>query len=293
MIRALVVLFAGSFIAACTCVANPAGTFACVRDDQCIDGYVCLSSRCQPAKTSRCPVVSCEVSECEGLACNAAQTQYCQRGICACIEAGGAPQLTAERSCGDGHDNDCDGKFDCFDSDCFAACDAGTPIEPTDAGVVDAGQIDGGFITDSGVADSGTAVDAGSGRDAGQPETNCANGLDDDGDTLVDCDDPDCETRACPGLGSRVCCSGSCVNPTSDAMNCGGCGLHCGAAQTCNSIALGGGRLTGTCTCTNGNSCPMGQSCTALSCTCSAMSMCAANGVCDSSSGLNGYCRVN
>lgn len=284
MIRALVVAFVSSLVAGCTCAADPAGAFACVRDDQCVDGYVCLSSRCQPAKTSRCPVVSCEVSDCEGLACNEAQTQYCQRGICACIEAGGVPQLSAEKACGDGHDNDCDGKFDCFDSDCFAACDAGTPTERTDSGVVDAGAPDSGMPG---------PVDAGAPRDAGQPETDCANGLDDDGDALTDCADPDCETRSCPGVGRHVCCSGGCVNPASSAMHCGGCGLRCGSGQTCNSLAIGAGRTTGTCTCSSGNSCPMGQSCAALSCTCSASSMCAPNGVCDFGGGLNGYCRVN
>lgn len=305
MIRTLCTLFVCAFISGCTCVADPAGTFACVRDEQCIDGYLCLSSRCQPAKTNRCPVVSCGDSACDGLACDGAMTQYCQRGICACVEAGGAPEV-AETACGDGHDNDCDNKFDCYDSDCFAACDGGVPIELFDAGSVDSGSAadsgvadsgaqDAGRPADAGTPDAGTSppADAGPAADAGQPETNCANGLDDDGDHLVDCEDPDCEARACPGLGSRVCCAKSCINPTSDAMNCGGCGLQCGSGQTCNSIALGGGRTTGTCTCASGLSCPMGQTCAAFSCTCSASSMCAKNSVCDTSGGLNSYCRVN
>src|SRR3989338_2066988 len=36
-------------------------------------------------------------------------------------------------------------------------------------------------------------------------EDNCADGLDDDGDTFIDCDDMQC--NGVPGPGGRICCS--------------------------------------------------------------------------------------
>jgi hypothetical protein len=87
------------------------------------------------------------------------------------------------------------------------AADAGTvDAGATDAGAVDAGAIDAGAI-DAGPVDAGT-IDAGPPIDAGTycavRETNCANGVDDDGDGLIDCADPDCLGAVCAansGLG--------------------------------------------------------------------------------------------
>ena len=97
-----------------------------------------------------------------------AEGGYCQRGACACIEAAGAPEVQ-EASCGDGRDNDCDGRFDCLDADCDGACDAGVAAVP-DASVpeVDAGFVDAGTITDVGVpTDADTLPDGGEVSDQG------------------------------------------------------------------------------------------------------------------------------
>src|SRR6516162_4858975 len=52
-----------------------------------------------------------------------------------------------------------------------------------------------------------------------------------------------CIARTCTGCGTLTPCPGACVDTSTDAANCGGCGHVCGAAQTCRS---------GTCSCPNG-----------------------------------------
>ncbi|MBX5484836.1 MAG: hypothetical protein IRZ16_23685 [Myxococcaceae bacterium] len=95
--------------------------------------------------------------------------------------------------------------------------DAGEP----DAGTSDAGmEPDAGDVSDAGeVADAGDldggALDAGTDVDAGPPvpqcvpaEVDCANGIDDDGDGLIDCADPGCDLKPCGDGG--ICMSLSC-----------------------------------------------------------------------------------
>ena len=191
MTRVLAMALAAWVLASCTCVNDPTGSYACTRNDQCIDGYRCLDATCQLAKTNRCPVVSCELAACEGLACT--EGRYCQRGQCACIEAGGAPEVF-ELSCADGRDNDCDGRFDCNDADCAGACDGGVAPRldggSLDSGVLDSGVLDGSVpVPDAGGVDAGQ-IDAGQQTDAGAAETSCANGSDDDGDRSGKSDEP-------------------------------------------------------------------------------------------------------
>ncbi len=78
---------------------------------------------------------------------------------------------------------------------------------PCDAGVVDGGLADGGAL-DAGAPDAG-------GSDAGAffgscfpPESRCGDGLDDDGDGLVDCADPDCAGKICAV--AKTCSAGAC-----------------------------------------------------------------------------------
>jgi len=115
---------------------------------------------------------------------------------------GCASSTCVETACGDGLDNDLNGKTDCDDERCFGKVCLATP-PPSHCGVlilpvppdggVDAGQpADGG--ADAG-ADAGS--DAGTLRGCFLPETQCANGYDDDGDGLVDCLDPDCDGLTC------------------------------------------------------------------------------------------------
>jgi Putative metal-binding motif len=146
----------------------------------------------------------------------------CAQG-CTCVADGGV----RETDCTDGLDNDSDGKVDCLDPDCVGRfC---TPPEiyfqciaiPPDAGastqlckcnggvqIAEVGSVrcrdnidnDCNGILDCGettcdgqscAADGGTDCSCASKKKA---EKNCANQLDDDGDTLIDCNDPDCPT---------------------------------------------------------------------------------------------------
>jgi cysteine-rich repeat protein len=125
----------------------------------------------------------------------------------------------AEMDCGNGLDDDGDGVVDCTDPDCWAdpACGAAT----CGNGVVDAGEE----------CDDGNAVN-GDGCDVTcMLETNgelCSDRLDNDGDGLVDCADPDCASY--PG------CAGYCGDGILDAgeecddgndVDGDGCGTDC------------------------------------------------------------------
>lgn len=60
-----------------------------------------------------------------------------------------------------------------------------------------------------------------------EPSTeDCLNGVDDDGDTFIDCDDPDCEDFCrCPD--GQTFCDGLCTDTDTDPDNCGRCGNIC------------------------------------------------------------------
>jgi len=79
-------------------------------------------------------------------------TRICSFSFAGCGDVC-SPDEAVEESCSDSVDNDCDGDFDCFDSDC--ASDAACQCQPV-------------------------------------PEI-CGDGVDNDCDGLVDCDDPDCD----------------------------------------------------------------------------------------------------
>jgi hypothetical protein len=95
-------------------------------------------------------------------------------------------------NCGDGLDNDSDNLVDCADSDCASACSPGT----------------GGAAT-GGAGGSGAIPATGGmgGTVYGIPlEYSCNNGVSDDLDGLVDCDDPDCanSTYCTTGIGGTA-----------------------------------------------------------------------------------------
>jgi len=100
------------------------------------------------------------------------------------------------------------------------AMDGGTDGGAMDGGAMDGGAMDGG-ATDGGAMDGG-ATDGGADGgevDAGRPglrgcflpETACDDGLDNDGDLLPDCLDPDCDGLTC--VSGTVCTMGSCPGP--------------------------------------------------------------------------------
>jgi len=73
---------------------------------------------------------------------------------------------------------------------------------------------------------------------------------------------------SCGAAASRRCCSGTCVDISSDESNCGGCGQACAPGRTCESVAvttacgLAPPETSGRCTCAAANAeCPDGQIC--------------------------------
>jgi hypothetical protein len=118
-----------------------------------------------------------------------------------------------ETACNDGLDNDQNGRTDCADEACFGLECALTPPPSGKCGVValqpDAGADDAG-ATDAGSTDAGS-TDAGFVRGCFRAETTCDNGLDDDGDGLVDCLDPDCNGLTC--FSGTICANRACPGP--------------------------------------------------------------------------------
>ncbi|MEO0323767.1 MAG: hypothetical protein AAF447_12475 [Myxococcota bacterium] len=100
-------------------------------------------------------------------------------------------------ACGDGEDNDFDGRTDCYDADCVGAeaC-----VEACTGGLDEDldGQVDCG---DDDCVDDPACVEV------EESALACANGVDEDRDGLVDCLDPDCDGR-CPEEAREACADG-------------------------------------------------------------------------------------
>ncbi len=139
----------------------------------------------------------------------------CVKGVC------------HESDCANGIDDDNDGGTDCADPycsgqlcfvdptdagwHCFVWLDAGVPDGGNDGGLDGGG--DGGW--DAGPTPDGGAPDGGpdGGPDAGPfgcypPETDCADGIDNDLNGLTDCADPACDGKTC--FSGTTCSMGNC-----------------------------------------------------------------------------------
>jgi hypothetical protein len=204
-------------------------------DNDC-NGFIdCKDTNCQPSASA--PGKSCGSfgKACTGL----------NGGTCECSGNGGAPQAV-ETSCGDGFDNDCNGKIDCEDSACSGkSCDrAGSVGKLCTAGVCTCpggsveicndgidndcnGKIDcqdtacqpsgttpGSFCDGNGNrcsapttgAASSCSVCSGNGGTAEAKETSCSDGKDNDCDGLIDCADSDCLGQACSAVNPAYVC---------------------------------------------------------------------------------------
>ena len=117
----------------------------------------------------------------------------CTFSLAACPDDPG-PTGPVEEICGDNIDNDNDGQKDCDDSECANLFECKNPT--LDGGAVH----DAGPVVDTGSsapADAGTSappLDAGTtaGTDASQQAEICDDDIDNDGDLMTDCADPDC-----------------------------------------------------------------------------------------------------
>jgi hypothetical protein len=206
-----------------------------------------------------------------------------------CDDTNAAIHPGAMEQCDDGKDNDCDGRTDCqqtplCDGTACATgmacatqgqCMAGACMPMNNCTTPPAGGCFHGPAACGGDGGCAWHVDAGSSCGDGGScrsdgtcapggvETNCSNGIDDDGDGLIDCFDPDCLGYACND--SNACTTGElCL---ADA-GCLGTPLACDTppgpcftdAGTCNS---------GTCiytaavgrACTDSNACTLNDAC--------------------------------
>jgi hypothetical protein len=113
-------------------------------------------------------------------------------------------------------------------------------------------------------------------------ETICDDQIDNDGDGLTDCQDPDCLHRFCMlGNASFVCCGTMCIDISSDPKNCGGCGTVCSSGSCVSTGVSGTTLVTGTCRCDGTNLCPNGQNCAQFQCVCGPSNQCGADESCN------------
>jgi hypothetical protein len=127
-------------------------------------------------------------------------------GACLCPPFG----ALTETNCGDGKDNDCDGKIDCMDEDCQPGGIASTL--PCDANGNTCGSTPSPQGTLCNICPGGAAT-----------ETSCSDAIDNDCDGKIDCADTDCNGQSC-GPNGRTCSTLQCKCPyglTSEATACG------------------------------------------------------------------------
>jgi hypothetical protein len=153
-------------------------------------------------------LIDCQDSACRTYTCalpaGAIGDGICSdSGDCLCKVAGGVGQAN-ESTCADGKDNDCDGKIDCGDT----SCEKKPCLLPS------------GF---SGACAAGVCKCPGVKEDS---DANCQNGIDDDCDGKVDCEDTECQGKgttlgkACDALGHL--CSAPGAGGTSACTYCPG-----------------------------------------------------------------------
>jgi hypothetical protein len=182
---------------ACTggaCVCDPTEDHETVCGDgfdQDCDGYVdCADRDCQPFGNGFGAV-------CDGLGHTCSVELGTGSRCTVCAGNGGRPERP-EVSCGDGHDNDCDGLADCQDADCAdVACNP-----------------DGALC-------DGTTRRCACGKSEPAGERTCDNGQDDDCDGVIDCADTDCQPIGAPG---RQCASNGRVCTREGTCGCDGGG---------------------------------------------------------------------
>jgi hypothetical protein len=239
-----------------------------------------------------------------------------------CDDSNAAINPGAMEQCDDGKDNDCNGQIDCQQTPLCdgTACATGMACAPqgqcmaggcapmNNCSTPPAGGCFHGPASCG--ADGGCAwqVDAGSPCGTGGScrsdgtcapqgvETNCSNGLDDDGDGLIDCFDPDCRGYACND--SNACTTGElcladagCLGaPVTCTTPPGPCFLDAGMCQAGACVyAAAMGRV-----CDDNNNCTFSDACaddggcqgTAISCTAADDGGCfGPTGSCDSITG--------
>jgi hypothetical protein len=155
-------------------------------DNDCDGAHDCADLDCRPS-AGQTYGRSCDTGTSSGLRCDASAT-------CVCSGNGGLPEAT-ESTCGDGFDNDCDGRIDCQDADC----------QPGGAAAASLCDGKGNTCSAAGRCD----VCSGNGGAAEASEATCDDSRDNDCDGKADCDDDQCANQSCSAVNPALLCLAS------------------------------------------------------------------------------------
>jgi hypothetical protein len=199
------------------CTSGP--TLSCGSDEVCYPGTGC---GCIDGTVEQCPYSGPQASLGVGV---------CQAGVRQCVDgtwgACGVEVLPQPENCDDGIDNDCDGAVD-DDCECLLgatlSCYSGRP-ETESVGVCQAGVRSCETLEDGARRWSMKCT----GEVLPQVE-DCYDGIDNDCDELIDCDDGDCADSAGCGSGGQAGAGGAspaeCTEGRTETTPCGNCGTQ-------------------------------------------------------------------
>lgn len=265
--------------------ANLPNSEPCSDGTECTAGDTCSAGGCVPGAALECD----DGNPCTAERCDAASgcvSEPLADGL-ACTFAGGGAGV-----CGGGACVGCNDASDCDDGNICTTdtCDGDTCVHTANTAACN----DGNLCTHSDRCSAGTCRGTAITCTSNTCVTRACNGTASctqtfhSGRSCAD-DGNACTTDVCDGAGrcthparangascgaaaASRCCGGSCVNISTNASHCGGCGRGCGTGFSCESISVTtscdqrGANVSGRCRCNGANAqCPSNQLCRTVS----------------------------